>query len=226
MHDIAEMLDISIATVSRALARLGLSRMRDISPPEPIVRYEHEQPGDLLHLDMKSLHKIDSPGRRFTGDRSYRRGRPGKEIVHVAIDDYTRVAFVRILPSQTKADAVDFLRSAVAYYASLGVTIKRVITDNGGAYRSELFRSACKDLGIAFKYTRPYRPQTNGKAERFIQTCLREWIYKRIWNTSKERQDVLPAFLNYYNYFRRHSAIGRKPPASRLPGNNLLQTHI
>ena len=225
MRVIAQMLNVSIATVSRALARLGLSRIRDIDPPDPVIRYEHEKPGDLLHLDMKSLQKIATPGRRFTGDKGYRRGRPGKEIVHVAIDDHTRIAFVQILPKQTKADAVEFLRAAVAHYANLGVVIKRVITDNGGAYRSEMFKSACRELGIVPKYTRPYRPQTNGKAERFIQTCLREWVYKRIWSNSKERQDALPAFLNYYNYLRRHSALGYQPPVTRLPGNNVLQHH-
>uniref|UniRef100_UPI00119D652A integrase core domain-containing protein n=1 Tax=Bordetella genomosp. 13 TaxID=463040 RepID=UPI00119D652A len=150
----------------------------------------------------------------------------GWEYAHVAIDDHSRLGFVQMHPNEGKDSAVAFLRAAVAHYAALGVNIKRLITDNGSAYRSGLFAKTCLALGIKHTFTRPYRPQTNGKAERFIQTCLREWAYGRTWNTSDERCDWLPAFLAYYNIRRPHSALGYNPPASRLGVNNLLKLDI
>ena len=147
----------------------------------------------------------------------------GWEFAHVAIDDHSRVSFVQMHADERKSSAVSFLLAAVAHYEALGVKIKRLITDNGSAYRSQLFAKTCKALGIKHTFTKPYRPQTNGKAERFIQTCLREWAYGRIWANSAERTEWLPAFLSYYNTRRPHSALGYKTPASRLCGNNLLQ---
>lgn len=223
MRRIAQIVGRSVATISRVLAQLGLSSLNAVDPKEPIVRYEHEAPGDLLHMDMKKLGRIATPGHRITGNpRNHTRG-VGWEVAHVAIDDHSRVGFVQMYPNEQWPSVVAFLEAAVAHYKALGVTIKRLITDNGPAYRSKLFARTCQALGIKHTFTRPYRPQTNGKAERFIQTCLREWAYGRIWANSQERTTWLPAFLAYYNARRPHSALGYKSPASRLGGNNLLQ---
>lgn len=223
MHSIAQFVGRSVSTISRVLAKLGLSSLNAIDPKEPIVRYEHEAPGDLLHMDMKKLGRIATPGHRITGDPRDRTPGSGWEVAHVAIDDHSRVGFVQMYPDEQKPSAVAFLEAAVEHYKALGVTIKRLITDNGAAYRSKLFASTCQALGIRHTFTRPYRPQTNGKAERFIQTCLREWAYGRIWANSQERTEWLPAFLSYYNARRPHSALGYKSPVSRLGENNLLQ---
>jgi transposase InsO family protein len=223
MRRIAAVVGRSVATISRVLARLGLSSLQSLEPREPIVRYEREAPGELLHMDMKKLGRIATPGHRVTGNpRDHTRG-AGWEVAHVAIDDHSRVGFVRMYPDEKRPSVVEFLQAAVAHYQALGVTIKRLITDNGPAYRSQLFARTCQALGIKHTFTRHYRPQTNGKAERFIQTCLREWAYGRVWANSAERTAWLPAFLAYYNARRPHSALGYKPPASRLAGNNLLQ---
>ncbi len=223
MRRIAQVVGRSVATISRVLAQLGLSSLRALDPKEPVVRYEHEAPGDLLHMDMKKLGRIAAPGHRVTGDpRDHTRG-VGWEVAHVAIDDHSRVGFVQMHPDEKRPSVVAFLEAAVAHYKALGVTIKRLITDNGPAYRSQLFARTCQALGIKHTFTRHYRPQTNGKAERFIQTCLREWAYGRIWAHSEERATWLPAFLTYYNARRPHSALGYQPPASRLARNNLLQ---
>lgn len=223
MRRIAAVVGRSVATISRVLARLGLSSLKALEPREPIVRYEREAPGELLHMDMKKLGRIAAPGHRVTGDpRDHTRG-VGWEVAHVAIDDHSRVGFVQMYPDEKRPSVVEFLQAAVAHYQALGVTIKRLITDNGPAYRSQLFARTCQALGIKHTFTRHYRPQTNGKAERFIQTCLREWAYGRVWAHSNERTAWLPAFLAYYNTRRPHSALNYKPPASRLSGNNLLQ---
>ena len=223
MRRIAGLVHLSVATVSRVLARLGLSSLGAIAPKQPVVRYEREAPGELLHMDTKKLARIVRPGHRVTGDLRDTVVGAGWEVAHVAIDDHSRVGFVQMYADETKLSAVAFLKAAVAHYAALGVRIKRLITDNGSAYRSRLFARTCKALGIKHAFTRPYRPQTNGKAERFIQTCLREWAYGRVWANSAERTAWLPAFLRYYNTRRPHSALGNKPPASRLCGNNVLQ---
>ena len=223
MRRIAELVHLSVATVSRVLARLGLSSLGAIAPKQPVVRYEREAPGELLHMDTKKLARIVRPGHRVTGDLRDTVVGAGWEVAHVAIDDHSRVGFVQMYADETKLSAVAFLGAAVAHYAALGVRIKRLITDNGSAYRSRLFARTCKALGIKHSFTRPYRPQTNGKAERFIQTCLREWAYGRVWANSAERTAWLPAFLRYYNTRRPHSALGNKPPTSRLCGNNVLQ---
>lgn len=223
MRRIATVVGLSVATVCRLLARLGLSSLKALDPAVPVVRYEREAPGELLHMDTKKLGRIVRPSHRVTGDRRDSVEGAGWEFAHVAIDDHSRASFVQMHQDERKGSAVDFLRAAVAHYAALGVTIKRLITDNGSAYRSKLFAKTCQALGIKHTFTRPYRPQTNGKAERFIQTCLREWAYGRVWANSRERTEWLPAFLSYYNTRRPHSALGYKPPASRLGGNNLVK---
>ena len=223
MRHIATVVGRSVATVCRLLAQLGLSSLKALDAAAPAVRYEREAPGELLHIDTKKLGRIVRPGHRVTGDRRDSVDGAGWEFAHVAIDDHSRVSFVQMHADERKSSAVSFLLAAVAHYEALGVKIKRLITDNGSAYRSQLFAKTCKALGIKHTFTKPYRPQTNGKAERFIQTCLREWAYGRIWANSAERTEWLPAFLSYYNTRRPHSALGYKTPASRLCGNNLLQ---
>ena len=223
MRRIAAVVGRSVATISRLLAGLGLSSLKALEPVRPIVRYEREAPGQLLHMDTKKLGRIERVGHRINGDPTTRTRGAGWEFAHVAIDDHSRAAFVQMHPDERKLSAVDFLKAAVAHYAALGVRIERLLTDNGNAYRSILFNKTCQALGIKHIFTKPYRPQTNGKAERFIQTCLREWAYGRTWSHSNERTAWLPAFLAYYNARRPHSALGYKPPASRLGGTNLLQ---
>jgi transposase InsO family protein len=226
MRRIAAQVGRSVATISRALAKLGLSSLKALDEPKPVLRYEHEAPGDLLHIDTKKLGRIVRPSHRVTGDRRDSVDGAGWEFAHVAIDDHSRAGFVQMHADERKSTAVEFLKACVAHYAALGVTIKRLLTDNGSAYRSKLFAKTCEDLGIKHSFTKPYCPQTNGKAERFIQTCLREWAYGRIWAHSGERTAWLPAFLRYYNARRPHSALAYKPPASRLGGYNLSKLNI
>lgn len=223
MRRIAQVVGRSVATISRVLAALGLSNLKALEPVRPVVRYERCTPGEMLHLDTKKLGRIERPSHRVTGDRRDSVEGAGWEFAHVAIDDHSRVGFVQMHADERKTSAVAFLQAAVAHYAALGVRIQRVLTDNGSAYRSKLFARTCQALGIKHSFTRPYRPQANGKAERFIQTCLREWAYARSYANSAERTAWLSAFLAYYNTRRPHSALGYKPPASRLGGNNLLQ---
>ena len=227
---IAAEVGVSPATVSRILRRLGLNRIRDLEPAEPVRRYEREHPGELVHIDIKKLGKFNRVGHRITRDRtgqSNTRG-IGWEFVHVCIDDASRIAFSRVMKNERKASAVAFLKAAIAYYASLGVTIERVMTDNGSCYRSRAFARACKKLGLKHLRTKPYTPKTNGKAERFIQTSLREWAYARAYNTSDERAAELPRWLHRYNWHRPHGGIKSQTPISRLglTGNNLLRLHI
>jgi len=222
MRRIAELVCRSVSTVSRLLARLGLSSLKALDPVRPVVRYEHPAPGEMLHIDTKKLGRIVRPSHRVTGDRRDSVEGAGWEFAHVAIDDHSRAGFVQMHSDERKGSAIAFLEASVAHYAAHGVRIKRLLTDNGPAYRSKLFNKTCQALDIKHTYTRPYTPQTNGKAERFIQTCLREWAYGRLWNNSQERTSWLPVFLDYYNTRRAHSALGYRPPASRLGGNNLL----
>ncbi len=227
---IAAEVGVSEATVSRILRRLGLNKLSAMEPAEPVRRYEREKPGELIHLDIKKLGKIGSIGHRITGRRTGMVNRHlgiGWEFVHVCIDDASRIAFSRVMKDERKESAVAFLKAAVAYYASLGVKIERVMTDNGSCYRSRAFGRACKRLGLKLIFTRPYTPKTNGKAERFIQTSLREWAYARAYNTSHERTAELPRWLHRYNWHRPHGSIGSKPPISRLSlaRNNLLRLH-
>lgn len=227
---IAAEVGVSPATVSRVLKRLGLNKLSALEPAEPVRRYERENPGELIHIDIKKLGKFNRIGHRITGDRhgqSKTRG-IGWEFVHVCIDDASRVAFSQIKPDERKRSAVAFLKAAVAYYASLGITVERVMTDNGSCYRSKAFAKACKRLGLKHIFTKPYTPKTNGKAERFIQTALREWAYARAYATSDQRAAELPLWMYRYNWHRPHGSIGSKPPISRLglTGNNLLRLHI
>lgn len=226
---IAAEVGVSPATVSRVLKRLGLNKLSALEP-QPVRRYEREHPGELIHIDIKKLGRFSRVGHRITGDRtgqSKTRG-IGWEFVHVCIDDASRVAFSQLKKDERKASAVAFLKAAVAYYASLGVKVQRVMTDNGSCYRSRAFARACKRLGLKHIRTKPYTPKTNGKAERFIQTSLREWAYASAYNTSDERAAELPRWMHRYNWHRPHGSIGAKPPISRLglSGNNLLRLHI
>ena len=225
---IAAEVRVSRATVSRILRRLGLSRMRDLEPAEPVRRYEREQPGELIHIDIKKLGRFVRPGHRITHDRQKGESRgAGHEFVHVAIDDASRLAFSQIRRDQKKESAITFLKEAVAYYRSLGMKVTGIMTDNGSCYRAKAFARACGKLGLKHIFTRPYRPQTNGKAERFIQTVLREWAYARAYDTSDQRAKNLPIWLHHYNWHRPHGSLQAKPPISRLglPKDDLLRFH-
>lgn len=217
----------SLATVARYVARLGLSRLSSLQPVEPIRRYERERPGELLHIDTKRLGRIEGIGHRITGDRTLNRRRgKGWEAVHLAIDDHSRVSFARLLADETTASCVQFLREAVAFYAGLGVRIERVMTDNGTGYKN-IFKAACDELGIRHIKTRPYTPKTNGKAERFVQTSLREWAYVKPYDSSAQRQAALQPFIDGYNWSRPHSALNHQPPISRIPAvNDVLRLNI
>jgi len=220
---------VSPATVSRILKRLGLNRLSALEPAEPPRRYQRDRPGELIHIDIKKLGKFNKIGHRITGDRtgqSNSRG-VGWEFVHVAIDDASRIAFSRVMKTERKGCAITFLKAAIAYYASLGITVERVMTDNGSCYKAFAFRRACKRLGLRHIRTRPYTPRTNGKAERFIQTALREWAYARAYDTSRQRAAELPLWMHRYNWHRPHGSIGAVPPISTLglTGNNLLRLH-
>ena len=226
---IAAEIGLSPATVSRILARRGLSLLSSLEPAAPRPRYERDTPGEIIHIDIKKLGKFSRTGHRITGDRhgkSRTRG-VGWEFAHVAVDDNSRVARIDIFPDEKKQSAVAFLNATVAYFRSLGVTVDRVMTDNGSCYMSRHFARACKRLGIKHIRTRPYTPQTNGKAERFIQTALREWAYATAYETSEQRRDELPRWLHRYNWHRPHASLGRLPPISRLglTRNNLLRHH-
>jgi len=233
---ISKTLGLSPATVIRVLRTRRLSRMRDLDPPEPVRRYERAHPGELIHIDIKKLGRFERAGHRFTGSRT-RLGNPhsgqrkpwaaGWEFVHVCIDDASRIAFSQILPDEKKESAVAFLKAAVAYYKRLGVIVSRVMTDNGACYKSHAFRQACAALGLKHIRTKPYTPRTNGKAERFIQTSLREWAYAKPYPTSEHRKQALEPWLHNYNWHRPHGSLQSRPPISRLaqPMNNLMRLH-
>jgi transposase InsO family protein len=225
---IAQQTGLSRATVSRILRRLKLSRARDLEPRLPVQRYEHTAPGDLLHLDIKKLGRIVRPSHRVTGDRRDSVEGAGWEYMHVAIDDHSRIAFSAIYPDETQASVVAFLHAVLAYYARPGIQFKALLTDNGPAYRSRAMAAACRALGLKHRFTRPYTPRTNGKAERFIQTALREWAYARSYQNSNERSQELQPWLHQYNWHRPHASLGLSPPISRsaLDDNNLLRLHI
>jgi len=225
---IAQTTRLSPATISRILRRHKLSRARDLQPTIPVIRYEHPHPGDLLHLDTKKLARIVKPGHRLTGNPRDETRRAGWEMLHVAIDDHSRIAFSALFPNERATSTVSFLRQAVAYYARLGIHIRRVLTDNAPCYYSRHFARACRRLGIRHHRTRPYTPRTNGKAERFIQTALREWAYARLYQNSANRQLHLNPWLHEYNWHRPHASLGQLPPISRsgLEGNNVLINHI
>jgi transposase InsO family protein len=226
---IAREVGVSPATVSRVLQRRGLNKVKALEPAEPVRRYERENPGELIHIDIKKLGRFDRVGHRITGDRtgqSNARG-VGWEFVHVCIDDHSRIAFAQVMPTERKECAIAFLKAAIAYYQHLGVTVQRVMTDNGSCYVSGAFRKACKRLGLKHIRTKAYTPKTNGKAERFIQTALREWAYAQAYPTSDHRADQLPTWLHRYNWHRPHGSLLSKTPISRLglTANNLLRLH-
>jgi transposase InsO family protein len=226
--EIARRLGLSAATVSRILRHMKLSRVKDLVPPQPANRYEPAKPGDMLHIDIKKLNRFHEIGHRMTGDRGAGRSiGAGWEFAHVCIDDNSRVAFSQIKKDERKESAIAFLKASFAYYRDFGVRITRVMTDNGSCYRSRAFANACKQLGLKHIFTKPYTPRTNGKAEHFIQTALREWAYAKPYENSDLRADELPRWLHRYNHHRPHSAIGDKPPITRLPQtrNNLLRVH-
>lgn len=224
---IAASLGVSKSTVGRVLARAGLSRLRDLEPSAPAVRYEHEHPGDLVHIDIKKLGRIERMSHRITGDRRDTVGGAGWEFLFVAIDDHARIGFTDLYPDERKDSAVQFLENTVAYFRSLNVRIRRVLTDNGSAFRSQRFAQSCRRLGLKHSFTRPYRPQTNGKAERFIQSALREWAYGIPYNHSSERETMLERWTHHYNWHRPHQGIKGSAPIGRLAQsrNNLLTLH-
>ena len=225
---IARRLGRPVSTVGRVLRRLGLGRLRALDPAVPVIRYEREKAGELIHIDSKKLGRIDGIGHRITGDRtgqSNKRG-TGWEALHVAIDDASRLAYTEILPDEKKTSATAFLERALVFFARHGVTVERVMTDNGSPYRSAIHAIACHTLGIRHLRTRPYRPQTNGKAERFIRTMLGGWAYGAIYRNSAERTAALEGWLWRYNFRRPHGSLGRRPPAARLAElNNALGSY-
>lgn len=225
--EIAERLEMPLSTISAVLLRAGLGKRSRLEPPEPVNRYERKAPGELIHIDIKKLGRIhNGPGHRVTGDRRNQRrittpegrrvGAAGWEFVHVAVDDYSRLAYVEVLADEKATTAVGFLQRALAFYAAHGISVQRVMTDNGSAYRSHAHAIACRQLGTRHLTTRPYRPRTNGKAERFIQTLTRRWAYARTYTSSAERTQALTTWLNHYNYTRPHGSLSHKPPGSRL----------
>ena len=222
---IARRLGMPISTVTNTLRRLGLNRLKALDPPAPVIRYQRQRPGELLHLDTKKLGRIDGIGHRITGRRRGAVNRHhgiGWECLHVCIDDASRLAYTEILPDERKESAVGFLERALTWFARHGVTVERVMTDNGSCYRSEAFRQACSRNRLRHLRTRPYTPRTNGKAERFIQTVLRECAYAQPFQSSQQRAQALPRWTHLYNVHRPHTALTGKPPISQLKGNNAL----
>ncbi len=236
--EIAETLEMAISTVSAVLKRIGLGKLSRLGPEEPIRRYEKSRPGELIHIDVKKLGRIGphgaghrmlgrswaKEGRTRTDAEGVRRLQTGWERVHVCVDDATRLAYVEVLPDEKAITAIAFLRRAVAFYRSHGIVVERLMTDNGSAYVSVAHALACRALGIKHLRTRPYRPQTNGKAERFIRTMSREWAYAAIYSSSPERTAALSGWVERYNFRRRHGALGHRPPMERLrelTGNNV-----
>ena len=224
---IAKELGISRATVSRALRRAGMNRLKSLDPPPAFVRYEHKHPGDMIHFDIKQLAVIREPGHRVTGDPSKRSRGAGYEYLHIAIDDHSRISFAVILPDQTQESALRFFFMARAHFNRFGFGIKCVYSDNGPCYHSDLYRDTMHKLHIKQRYTRPYTPRTNGKAERFIQTALREWAHSRTYQNSGQRSEQLDVWLHDYNFHRPHASLNSSTPASRagLNRNNLLSLH-
>jgi len=224
---IAGSLGVSKSSVGRVLRRVGLSRLSDLRPCEPVLRYQHEHPGDLVHIDTKKLARIERMGHRITGDPRHNSNGAGWEFLFVAVDDHARIGFTDLYPDERHPSAVQFLHNTVAYFRSLGVRVRRILTDNGSVFRGKAFAAACRSLRLKHRFTRAYRPQTNGKAERFIQSALREWAYGIPYNHSSERAHMLERWIHHYNWHRPHQGIGGHPPMTRLsqPRNNLLTLH-
>lgn len=223
MRQIAQIAAVSTSTVARICRSENLSRLRSLEPPAPPIRYERERPGELLHIDTKRLGRFDRPGHRITRKRSFGSPKQGFEFVFVATDDASRLSFARIYRDERSDVAARYLREAVAWFARRGITIERVMTDNGSPFVGRAFRDACVALNVTHKRTRPYTPRTNGKVERLIQTLLREWAYRFTYQSSAERKHWLAPYLHFYNYHRAHSALGDNPPISRLDRNNVLR---
>jgi transposase InsO family protein len=222
--EIAECLEMALSTVSRWLRRIGLGRLSRLEPPEPPNRYQRRRAGELVHVDVKKLGRIVVPGHRMTANRRVRAGRgqarklgtAGWEFVHVCVDDATRLAYAEVLGDERGPTAAGFLRRACRWFRSLGITVERVMSDNGACYRSTVHTVACRELGLKHLFTQPYRPRTNGKAERFIQTLQNRWAYGALYVSSAERTRALPGWLSHYNFRRRHGSLGHRPPAARL----------
>ena len=225
--EIAGLLGMALSTVSRWLRRIGLGKRSRLTPPEPSNRYQRARPGELVHVDVKKLGRFSRAGHRALGRGPQRRitqttaagrgrGVVGWDFLHVCVDDATRLAYVEVLPDERGHTAAAFLQRAAAWFADRGITLERVMSDNGSCYRSREHARACRELGLRHLRTRPYRPRTNGKAERFIQTLQNEWAYARIYASSTERAEHLPAWLNHYNYRRPHGSLSHRPPAARL----------
>jgi len=229
---IARQLHRPLSTIGIVLRRRGLGRLAAIDPRPPVIRYERERPGEMIHIDIKKLGRIDGIGHRITGNRTGQSNRRatgrglGWEYLHVAIDDRSRLAYTQVLASERKEDATAFLVSSLAWFQSHGVTVERVMTDNGSAYKSFTFRDALAAHNVRHIRTRPYTPRTNGKAERFIQSSIREWAYATPFASSAERTAAMHPWLHNYNTTRPHAALGGKPPISRLIRDNLLGRDI
>lgn len=224
---IAAQLGRPYPTVARLLQRAGSGRLPPIAPSEPVKRYQRAQPGERLHIDVKNLGRIGQVGHRIHGDRTTRVRGVGWEYVHVAVDDASRVTYAEVLRDERASTSIPFLRRAVAYFARFGVRVQRVMTDNGSGYRSRRHAQQCARLQIRHLRTRPYRPCTNGKVERMIQTLLREWAYALPYPSSSKRAKALKPWLAYYNRQRPHASLGHQPPFTRLPSavNNLVRLH-
>ncbi|HEY8315229.1 MAG TPA: IS481 family transposase, partial [Gaiellaceae bacterium] len=225
---IAETLRMPVSTVSGILTRIGLGKLWRLEPAEPSNRYEKQRPGELIHIDVKKLGRIGRPGHRVNGDRRTQSRGIGWEYVHVCVDDATRLAYVEVLADEKAVTAAGFLRRAVAHYAGYGIQVERLMTDNGSAYISTIHALACRTLRIKHLRTRPYRPQTNGKAERFIRTMLAGWAYAAIYRNSDERHRALTGWLDFYNRQRPHRSLGRQTPTERLHAlnrNNVLGSY-
>jgi transposase InsO family protein len=214
-YQIARRSGVSVSSVSRILRRARLSRWRDLHPQPPVVRYEHPRPGDLLHLDIKGMTRFGEVSLRGDGRLRGKKEHPGFLALHVAVDDHSRMVFAQMLADQKAETTIGFLHAAVEFFASHGIGIRALLTDNGSSYRSGQFRQACQRMQIQHRRTRPYTPRTNGKAERFIQTALREWAYAKHWTDSRQRDEHLQPWIDYYNHQRPHGSLNYKPPVSR-----------
>ena len=224
--EIAETLGMPLSTVGAVLSRRGLGKLPRLQPDEPANSYERPRPGELVHIDVKKLGRIGRPGHRVNGDRRTRSRGIGWEYVHVCVDDATRLAYVEVLDDEKGPTAAGFLRRALAFFRRYGIQVERILTDNGSCYRALTHALACKALGIRHLRTRPYRPRTNGKAERFIRTLVDGWAYGAVYHTSAERTAALAGWLDRYNRLRPHRSLGRKPPLSRLAEmNNVTGTN-
>lgn len=222
VRQIARDVGVSASTVARVCRFAGLSRLKQLDAPPPPVRYQCDHPGELVHVDIKRMGRFDRPGHRVTRKRSWGSREQGFEFVHVATDDASRLTYAEILPDERSPSAIAFVSNAVAWFARRGVTVERVMSDNGSAYRSLPFREFCRSIGVRHVRTRPHRPQTNGKVERMIQTLLREWAYRFTYHSSEQRKRWLAPYLHFYNVHRAHSALDYNPPISRLDRKNVL----